>query len=221
MDANASMVNILIAISNRILCESLCEVLENKQSKYVCFSHFHGNPPLPHLVLFDPATPLEPLQAKYAGAKFMLMDTGLKDQEISYLLFYHKVSGVIPPTTSMDLFLKALRVVLNGQIWIDNKHLHALLQNNGSINRNGGIRTLSPQDKRISELVAQGLKNREIAKQLCLSEHTIKAHLSRIFKILDINSRTQLVSLILEDGQSKRQDVISPSALFPPSQKKR
>lgn len=203
MAENAPPISILVAVSNSILSESLCQLLSHRQPNYHCFTDFQKNIATPELVLFDPTKMLEPLQAKYPTAKYILLDSGLKEQEICYLLFYHKVSGVIPPNTSIELFLKALSVVHSGQIWIDNKHLKSLLQSNGAISKMGRIKSLSRQDFQITEMVAQGLKNREIAARLCLSEHTIKAHLSRIFKMLNISRRTQLVSLVLEGGQSK------------------
>ena len=203
MEENAPPVCILVAVSNRILCESLCQLLSNRQPEYSCFADFQLNTPTPDLVLFDPSKMLEPLQTKYPNAKYILLDSGLKEQEICYLLFYHKLSGLIPPDSSLELFFKALSVVHSGQIWIDNKHLKSLLQSNGAISKMGRIKSLSQQDYQITEMVSQGLKNKEIADRLCLSEHTIKAHLSRIFKMLNINTRTQLVSLVLEGGQSK------------------
>ncbi len=106
----------------------------------------------------------------------------------------------------MEMFLKALRVVLSGEIWIDHRHLKYLLRNTGSLTASGSIKGLSRQDKNIVQMVAQGLKNKEIADQLCLSEHTIKAHISHIFKKLNIKRRTQLVSLYLESGLDVRQE---------------
>jgi DNA-binding NarL/FixJ family response regulator len=198
MESNGLCGGVLVAINNRVLRESLCQVLNNLQTEYICYTDF----PAPDLVLFDSSKTLEPLLTQYPNAKFILMDSGLKEQEVSYLLFHHKISGVIQPNTSMEMFLKALSVVYSGQIWLDNKHLKSLLQGSGFMGRNGDLKTLSQQDKKIVRLVTQGLKNKEIAAQLCLSEHTIKAHLSRIFKTLNIHRRAQLMSLILENGQS-------------------
>ncbi|MCH8274962.1 MAG: response regulator transcription factor [Armatimonadetes bacterium] len=50
---------------------------------------------------------------------------------------------------------------------------------------------LSPRELEILELVAKGLRNKEIANRLCLAEKTVKNHVSNILKALHVNSRTE------------------------------
>jgi DNA-binding CsgD family transcriptional regulator len=58
---------------------------------------------------------------------------------------------------------------------------------------------LSPQEKEIVRLAAEGLTNRQIGERLFLSPRTIGAHLYRSFPKLDVTSRTQLARLDLPD----------------------
>ena len=51
---------------------------------------------------------------------------------------------------------------------------------------------LTRQEKVVAELVKQGLTNREIGEELCISESTVKKHLSNIFEKLEIGSRREL-----------------------------
>jgi two-component system, NarL family, response regulator DegU len=50
---------------------------------------------------------------------------------------------------------------------------------------------LSDREQEILDLVAQGLRNKEIAARLCIAEKTVKNHVSNILKALQVNSRTE------------------------------
>ena len=60
--------------------------------------------------------------------------------------------------------------------------------------RESGAEALSPAERRILELVADGLTNAEIARQLWVTETTIKFHLSRIYRKLGVANRTAAAS---------------------------
>ena len=50
---------------------------------------------------------------------------------------------------------------------------------------------LSDRESEILDLIAKGMRNREIANQLCIAEKTVKNHVSHILKALQVNSRTE------------------------------
>jgi DNA-binding NarL/FixJ family response regulator len=54
---------------------------------------------------------------------------------------------------------------------------------------------LTPRERQIMELVSTGLSNREVGKQLHISEGTIKVHLHHIFQKLSIRNRTALANI--------------------------
>jgi DNA-binding NarL/FixJ family response regulator len=56
------------------------------------------------------------------------------------------------------------------------------------------LATLSEQERRVLELIGQGLTNRQIAEQMFLSEKTVKNYVSSVFVKLGLQRRTQLPS---------------------------
>lgn len=62
------------------------------------------------------------------------------------------------------------------------------------------VEQLTPREHEVLALAADGLRNREIAKRLGISEHTVKFHLAAIFGKLDASSRTEVVRKALRLG---------------------
>ncbi len=60
--------------------------------------------------------------------------------------------------------------------------------------------TLSSLEKEIVILVAQGLRNREIAEKLCLAEQTVRNYLSEIYRKVGVNNRAGLTSYAWRTG---------------------
>jgi len=61
---------------------------------------------------------------------------------------------------------------------------------------------LSPKEQEIAKYVQQGKRNSEIADRTSITEGTVKVHLSRIYKKLDIKSRIQLVLLLQSQSEN-------------------
>lgn len=59
---------------------------------------------------------------------------------------------------------------------------------------------LTSRERDVLELVAGGLRNREIAAQLYLSENTVEAHLRNVFSKLNVRSRTQALRSAVQKG---------------------
>lgn len=187
--------NILIKLSSRLICELLCDFLKKEQ---ICTSantaatdNFR-----PDLILVDFKNINHELFSQWPDAKVVLIDTGLRQEDIVNVLFSYKIAGVISTHTDRSLFKKALKVIHEGQVWIDNGNIKALLSSAGLPSRIGRSESASSREKEIVDLVCQGCTNKEIASRLSLSEQTVKAHLSRIFRKFNVSNRSQLVALV-------------------------
>ncbi len=151
----------------------------------------------PDIILADINNINQRLFSQYPEAKVILVDTGLKQEDIITALLSYKICGVLSACTDLRLFKKAIKVVSEGEIWIDNTTVKLLLQNAGAMSKTGKINGITEREKEIVEHVCQGLGNKEIASRLFLSEQTVKAHLNRIFRKFNISSRSQLVSIAI------------------------
>jgi len=65
--------------------------------------------------------------------------------------------------------------------------------------RNRLVEKLTPRQRQIMLIVAEGLSNKEIARRLNISEGTVKIHLHQIFRHLGISNRTALTAFVYGD----------------------
>lgn len=194
-------INILVNLSNRVLANALADLLSSAPDGYlpdVALDIAHVNGFDPELVLVDAATLKPNIFIRWPEAKVILFDTGLLENEVISILLSHKLDGIIATDTDTPLFLKALSVIHEGQVWIDNTKLKALLNYAESAARAKNIDKISRKEQEVIILVSQGLKNREIAEKLRISEQTVKAHISHIFRKVKVTNRSQLVPLAMK-----------------------
>ena len=187
---------VLICINNKILAEGVKSLIGENVPETLLGDHFFG--PVvedPDIVLFASRDDILELKQSYLEARFIYLDQGSCDSELACLLYCHGVLGIISSDLDVNKFCKALRRVHQGEVWICQKHLHLLLEQGLTLPGRNKLHKLSDQDRKIIQLVTDGDSNNAIADKLFLSLPTIKAHLSRIFKCLNVENRAQLAAL--------------------------
>ncbi|MFZ0319174.1 MAG: response regulator transcription factor [Candidatus Sulfotelmatobacter sp.] len=132
-----------------------------------------------------------------AVAKVLLAESYDRDLVVS--AFRSGVRGVFCLTdTHFRLLCRCIQRVAEGQVWANTEQLNFLLDSIAEapslrvINIKGG-QLLTAREEQVVALVAEGLSNRDTARELNLSEHTVKKYLFRIFDKLGISSRVELV----------------------------
>lgn len=193
--------NILINLGSFLLCEALGKLLDNASEGYQVLSTNVADKVgnfLPDKIIVDACTISQGMAVRWPDAKLILIDTGLDEEVIINLLLSYQLDGVIKTNTDLPLFKKALNAIDAGQVWIDNSRIRALLKHAESLVNTQPDNNLSKREREIIILISQGRKNREIADGLCISEQTVKSHISRIFRKSNVKTRSQLVPLALK-----------------------
>jgi DNA-binding NarL/FixJ family response regulator len=108
--------------------------------------------------------------------------------------------GYLLKTSPLRELISAVRLVHSGQAVFTskaaNRFLNRLAIDNGK-ERLGGLHN---RELQILRLVAQGKANKEIARELVISDRTVQTHLVAIFRKLGVGSRTEAVARALKEG---------------------
>ncbi len=104
-------------------------------------------------------------------------------------------SGFIHKSTAPQVMLSALRLVLAGGVYIPSYALGEARagDGNGAKKKAPWAGGLTTRQLEVLRLLAAGKPNKLIARELDLSEGTVKIHLSAIFRVLEVNNRTEAV----------------------------
>jgi DNA-binding NarL/FixJ family response regulator len=158
----------------------------------------------PDLILLDlelgaesGLTFLPELRAAAPKARVLVL-TGLKDAEAHRQAVRLGAVGVVFKDQEAEVLIKAIEKVHAGEVWLDRTTtgnlFHEMTQNSGEVNpEQSKIKSLTEREFQVIKLIAEGLKNKEIAKRLFISETTVTHHLSSIFSKLEVSDRLELV----------------------------
>ncbi|QYJ80209.1 response regulator transcription factor [Shewanella acanthi] len=102
-------------------------------------------------------------------------------------------SGFIPKSASMETLKEALTAVLFGDIWLPAGAEIVPIEDDDTDKMATKLSDLTPQQYKVLQMFAEGLLNKQIAYDLGVSEATIKAHATAIFRKLGVRNRTQAV----------------------------
>ena len=119
-------------------------------------------------------------------------ESGVIHQSLEY-----GASGFIPKSSPLETLTTAVRAMLDGDVWIP-PNLEPVQEEEGADTTQlmEKVATLTPQQYKVLGMLRDGLRNKQIAWELQVSEACIKAHATAIFRKIGVNNRTQAVIVL-------------------------
>jgi DNA-binding NarL/FixJ family response regulator len=145
------------------------------------------------------------------------------DRELVVSAFRSGARGIFCLTeASLRLLRKCIERVASGQIWANTEQMNYLFDLISEVPslrvvNADGDQLLTPREEQVVALVAEGLTNREVARELNLSQHTIKKYLFRIFDKLGISTRVELVLYAVNHGDPRHAEWLASTRQIPPT----
>ena len=133
--------------------------------------------------------------------------SGENDHTTILKLIEHGACGFIPKAVSPDVLIAALRLVLAGGIYVPPEALRSYngrvleVEDQSSDESERVFAKLSDRQREVLRLAINGKPNKVIARELAISEGTVKSHLSLAYKALNVKNRTEAILTLANLGR--------------------
>lgn len=196
---------VLVYCHNRLFAEGLCKILESEPGIRIVGA-FSGEADLSRIAEIGPDVILSDIDAFHLSAGF----AGLPNKRILVVYNTSRINSIdkrLPELVSRGIvgllqadadrkqLVKAVKTVASGELWLNHKTVKAIFS--GEETRE---RALTRQEMKIGAYICKGYRNKEIARELDISEQTVKSHCNRIYKKLGVSDRLQLALLMIDEG---------------------
>lgn len=197
------MIKIIIADDVEILRNGLKTIIEQDSEIEVCGLASDGNEAFrlckelsPDLILMDMSMPVcdgatatKMIKENYSQIKVLVLTTFDDSKTVNEALA-SGADGYILKSVDEKKLTHAIKSAVSDINVFETTVFNKIKKNNPKPNLN--LLNITPREKEIIILVAQGLSNKDIAKQLYLSDGTVRNSISNLLYKLDLKDRTQL-----------------------------
>lgn len=203
-----SKISVLIADDHSLIRQGLKQILELENDIVVVAQAANGNDAVklardvkPDVILMDINMPesnglqaIKEIKQEKMTSKIIVL-TIHEDREYLFKTLQMGAEGYVLKDAEPAVLIEAIRNVHNGQSYIQPNMTRELVKEFNRVTlhekEKGEEHNLTAREIEVLELIAEGMINKEIAKQLYISEKTVKNHVSNIFKKLNVSDRTQ------------------------------
>ena len=156
----------------------------------------------PDMLILDNSMPertgldvLRTLRHRGDNRSVILLTGGINDQATKEAMQLG-VDGIVIKSTAPRDLLTCLETVVQGRRWLDQEVMQRAMQLAMSPDSpRDPLEALSARERAVASLAQRGLRNKEIADELGLTEGTVKVHLHKVFEKLGVRGRTELILL--------------------------
>jgi DNA-binding NarL/FixJ family response regulator len=155
----------------------------------------------PDVAVLDVAMPgmngidiLSTILSHDCDTKVIFLTAGVSDKQLLTAIA-QGARGLILKDVAADNIVKCVREVAAGRKWIPTDIVEAALEREEG--RRDLIEKLTLRERQITSLISEGLSNKEIGRQLKLTEGTVKIHLHNIYSKLEVPNRTALTAVAI------------------------
>ncbi len=213
LSASPSLIPLVVSEASRMRCDLLAEALSAQQSRFCVLARPISVRELIESSTLNPAVAiisadldeghltgfgaLRQLRASHPSIRgIMLLDNC--DRDLVVAAFRGGACGVFSRGSSIEEFTKCIEQVHQGQVWAGPSELLFIIE---ALSTVAPLRYLPPEtripltrrEQQIALKVAAGAPERDICRQLNISEHNLKTHLARVYEKLGIRNRVELV----------------------------
>jgi two-component system, NarL family, response regulator DegU len=203
-----SKISVLIADDHSLIRQGLKQILELENDIIVVAQAANGNDAVklardvkPDIILMDINMPesnglqaIKEIKLEKMTSKIIVL-TIHEDREYLFKTLQMGAEGYVLKDAEPAVLIEAIRNVHNGQSYIQPNMTRELVREFNRVTLHEKEKSeehnLTAREIEVLELIAEGMINKEIAKQLYISEKTVKNHVSNIFKKLNVSDRTQ------------------------------
>jgi DNA-binding NarL/FixJ family response regulator len=133
---------------------------------------------------------------KAANTPVIVVSASDNEESVNIAMHYG-ARGYIPKTFNSRKMAHVIMTVLDGGIFIPEKYIDKVGVNAPDLMTSiEYVKGLTPKQLRVLRCLKEGKMNKQIAEELFVTEATVKAHISSIFKKFNVSSRTQVVLLV-------------------------
>ena len=142
---------------------------------------------------------LRAIAAEESPTRVVLLTAAIDDDELLAAI-RGGAQGVVLKEAAPERLVEAVRTVASGGSWLEPGLVGRALGRVVAVAAAEEDKPLTPREREIVSSLARGLRNREIAEQLHITEGTVKIHLHHIYEKLRVKGRVELVLLAQQRG---------------------